>query len=99
MALRHDVKVLDYMVTSNHVHVLLWTAHTDSVARMMQSVEGTSDRDFNRHKGREGAFWRDRYHPTLIENGEHLRRCLLYIDLNMVRAGLVDHPERWRRSG
>ena len=38
------------------------------------------------------------YHATAVETGAHLARCLTYIDLNMVRAGVVDHPAH-RRSG
>ncbi|MGE4344011.1 MAG: hypothetical protein AB7F20_06950 [Geoalkalibacter sp.] len=45
--------------------------------------------------GRKGAFWEDRYHAAAIESGEHLLRCLVYIDLNMVRAGAVSHPQEW----
>ncbi len=60
---------------------------------------GGTGRDFNRRKRREGAFWRDRYHPKLVENGDHLSRCLFYIDLNMVRAGAVEHPGEWRCCG
>jgi len=46
----------------------------------------------NERKGRKGAYWEDRYHATAIETGEHLLRCLVYVDLNMVRAGVVKHP-------
>src|SRR4030067_455799 len=48
---------------------------------------------------RHGAFWEDRYHATAIEADEHLHRCLVYIDLNMVRAGVVKHPAEWAYSG
>ena len=37
--------------------------------------------------------------PTAIEADKHLRRCLVYIDLNMVRAGVVAHPSNWVESG
>ena len=50
-------------------------------------------------KARHGAFWEDRYHATAIEADEHLHRCLVYIDLNMVRAGVVRHPSNWAHSG
>src|SRR5258708_1022291 len=43
--------------------------------------------EYNERKGRQGAFWEDRYHATAIETGKHLHHCLVYIDLNMVRAG------------
>ena len=66
---KYAVAVLGYVVTSNHVHLLLWTAEADAISAMMQSLQGATARDYNRRKRREGAFWRDRYHPTLIENG------------------------------
>lgn len=50
-------------------------------------------------KARKGAFWEDRYHATAIETDHHLHRCIVYIDLNMVRAGVVSHPEQWEHSG
>ncbi len=40
-------------------------------------------------KDRQGAYWEDRYHATAIESNNHLHRCITYIDLNMVRAGVV----------
>jgi putative transposase len=48
---------------------------------------------------RRGAFWEDRYQATAIESDEHLHRCRAYIDLNMVRAGVIDHPIKWVNSG
>jgi hypothetical protein len=44
-------------------------------------------------------LWEDRYHATAIEAGEHLLRCLVYVDLNMVRSGVVSHPEQWLHGG
>ena len=65
----------------------------------MQLIAGRSGQEYNRRKGRKGAFWEDRYHATAIESGEHLWRCLVYVDLNMVRAGVVKHPSEWKWSG
>jgi putative transposase len=48
-------------------------------------IAGRTAQEYNRRKKRKGAFWEDRYHATAIETGEHLLRCLVYIDLNMVR--------------
>ncbi len=63
----------------------------DSIARSIQLVAGRTGQEFNHRKTRKGAYWEDRYHATVIEDGEHLLRCIVYIDLNMVRAG-VGHP-------
>ena len=37
----------------------------------------------------------DRYHCTMIEEGPHLWNAMVYIDLNMARAGVVTHPAQW----
>jgi putative transposase len=46
-----------------------------------------------------GAFWEDPYHATTVESGEHLLRCIVYIDLDMVRARVVNQPSEWTSSG
>jgi REP element-mobilizing transposase RayT len=48
--------------------------------------------EFNNRRNRKGAFWQDRYHATAVESRNHLMECIVYIDLNMVRAGVVNHP-------
>ena len=96
---RFGLCVLDYMVTSNHVHLLVKDTGEDIIARSMQLAAGRTAQEYNRRKGRVGAFWEDRYHATAIEADAHLHRCLVYIDLNMVRAGAVAHPAQWRQSG
>jgi len=92
---RYSVSVLNYMVTSNHVHLLLWSESPCHVAAAMQYLSGAVAQDYNRRLGREGAFWRGRYRPTLVEDGHHLTRCFFYVELNMVRAGVVRHPSEW----
>ena len=95
---RYRIDVLSYQVTSNHVHLVLWAQRAADVSSAMHFVQGSFAGDYNRRKSREGAFWRGRYHPTLIETGVHLSRCLFYVELNMVRAGACDHPATWLGS-
>jgi len=65
------------------------------ISGWMQEVEGQFAQTYNRRKKRSGAFWEGRYHCTMIEPGPHLWRCMVYIELNMVRAGVVQHPKQW----
>jgi len=65
----------------------------------MHFLQSVSAKDYNTRVKREGAFWRGRYHPTIIEPGSHLAHCLFYIDLNMLRAGVVKHPAEYRYTG
>jgi putative transposase len=65
----------------------------------MQLIAGRTAQEYNRRRAMQGAFWEDRYHATAIEIDEHLHRGVVYIDLNMVRAGVVNHPGQWKESG
>ena len=97
---RFGLKVLNYMVTSNHIHLLVYDSNgADVIPKSMQLVAARTAQEYNNRKQRKGAFWEDRYHATAIEKDSHLSRCLAYIDLNMVRAGVVNHPKMWPFSG
>jgi hypothetical protein len=102
--------VLNYMVTSSHIHLSRgardFASSTcaddggrDVIPKSIQLVAGRSGQEYSERKRRKGAFWEDRYHATAVENGGHLRQCLVYIDLNMVRAGVAEHPSAWPFSG
>jgi putative transposase len=94
---RHGLCVLNYVVTSNHVHLLVRDKGEGEFARSMQLIAGRTGQQYNARKARHGAFWQDRYHATAMN--EHLHRCLVYIDLNMVRAGVVEHSAKWEHAG
>jgi len=53
-------------------------------------------RFYNREHKRRGFFWGGRFKSVIVENGETLINCLAYIDLNPVRAGIVEKPEEYR---
>lgn len=98
--LRYGLVIFNYIVTSNHVHLLLLDeSGQEVIPRSMQLIAGRAGQEYNQRKRRKGAFWEDRYHATAIEEEKHLLRCLVYIDLNMVRAGVVKHPSEWPFSG
>lgn len=96
---RYGLSVLNYNVTSNHVYLLVRDCGRGEIAHGMQLVAGCTARAYNARKRRRGAFWEDFYQATIVDTADHLARCFTYIDLNMVRAGVVDHPRQWRESG
>ena len=96
---RYQVKILNYIVTSNHIHLLMLDEPAGSMSKSIQLIAGRTAQEYNMRKKRKGAFWEDRYHATAIETGVYLQRCLTYIDLNMVRAGVVKHPSDWENCG
>jgi putative transposase len=94
-----DLSLLDYCLTSNHIHLLVDAPERAEVSGFMREVASEHARAYNRRKGRMNAYWGDNYHATLVEEGEYLWRCLCYIELNMVRCGAVAHPRDWRWVG
>lgn len=96
---RYGLCVLNYIVTSNHIHLLVLDIKPGAIAQSMQLIAGRTAQEYNQRKNRRGAFWEDRYFATVVEAGSHLAKCLTYIDLNMVRAGVVVRPEHWKASG
>ena len=97
---RFGLVVLNYVATSNHTHIIVKEdGDRRIIPQAMGLIAGRTAQEYNQRKKRSGAFWEDRYHATAIESGEHLLRCLVYIDLNMVRAGVVDHPSKWPHGG
>ena len=96
---RYGLCVLNYIATSNHVHLLVRDTGRTEISRSMQLISGRTAQEYNQRKSRKGAFWEDRYFATAVGTDRHLIRCLVYVDLNMVRAGAVDHPSQWKVSG
>ena len=55
---------------------------------------------FNRQRGRKGTLWEERFKSVLVEGaGEALATMAAYIDLNPVRANLVEDPQEYRWCG
>lgn len=96
---RYGLCVLNYVVTSNHIHLLVKDTGDDVIPRSMQLMAGRTAQEYNQRKQRKGAFWEDRYHATAVATDTHFIKCLVYIDMNMVRAGVVTHPSSWPQGG
>ena len=97
---RYGLTILNYVVTSNHIHLLVVDDGVrETIPKSIQLTAGRCAQEYNLRKKRKGAYWEDRYHAAAIESGKHFLNCLVYIDLNMVRAGIVEHPSEWEFGG
>jgi putative transposase len=97
---RYSLLILNYMVTSNHIHLLVADdGGREVIPNSMQLVAGRTGQEYNQRKNRKGGYREDRYHATAVESGDQVARCMVYIDTNMVRAGVVSHPTQWSFSG
>ena len=87
-----------YVLMTNHVHLLLTPERTDSVGRLFQSIGRHYVRYINETYQRHGGLFEGRYKCNVIESQAYLLSCMRYIELNPVRAGMVDHPAKYRWS-
>jgi REP element-mobilizing transposase RayT len=66
------------------------------VSCLMQHINGRFGAWFNRRNNRRGPLWYDRFKNPELLDLEAVQECLLYIELNALRAGLVKRPEQWK---
>ena len=96
-ALDQCCRVHAYVLMTNHVHLLLSTDQAQGVGGMMKALGQRYAQRFNRVHARTGTLWEGRYRSCLVQDDLYMLSCMRYIELNPVRAGIVDHPgaHRW----
>lgn len=95
---RHECKVHAYVLMTNHVHLLVTPAREESISKMQQMVGRYYVQYFNHRYNRTGTLWEGRYRATLIDNQNYFLTCMRYIELNPVRAGIVEYPGSYQWS-
>jgi putative transposase len=87
-----------YVLMTNHVHLLI-TPHTrESAGAMMKRLGQGYVQYVNRTYHRSGTLWEGRFRSCLIHEERYLISCYRYIELNPVRANMVEHPAEYRWS-
>ena len=89
-AAKFGVALHAYVLMSNHFHLLATPDTAEGLPQMMQAVGRRYVRYFNDTQKRSGTLWEGRYKSTLIQTDRYLLACMVYIDRNPVRAGLVE---------
>jgi putative transposase len=97
---KYGLHILNYAITSNHIHLIVYhDGRPNVIPRSMLLAASRTALEYNHRKDRSGAFWEGNYHATAVQTDSHLMNCMVYIDLNMVRARVVQHPRDWRFCG
>ncbi len=92
-------KIYAYCLMTNHVHLIVDPGEeVENLALLMKRVSGRQTRYVNRLEGRRGTLWEGRYKSSPIERDEYLLACCRYVELNPVRAGIVEDLEKYKWS-
>lgn len=89
---KYQCVVHGYVLMTNHVHLLASPSETYSISQMMQALGRRYVYFINQKYGRTGTLWEGRYKSCLVDSEAYLLSCMRYIELNPVRAGMVEHP-------
>ncbi len=65
---------------------------TDGISQVMQSLGRYYVRYINQTYQRTGTLWEGRFKSTLVDTENYLLTLYRYIELNPVRARMVEHP-------
>ena len=87
-----------YVLMTNHVHLLVTPMVDSGVSQMMQALGRRYVYYINKTYKRTGTLWEGRYKSSLIDSDNYLLTCMRYIELNPVRANMVNHPGEYKWS-
>ena len=89
---QYECKIHSYVLMTNHVHILLTPLTDKSISLFFQSLGRLYVTYINKTHQRSGTLWEGRHKGNVIETQNYFLTCMQYIELNPVRAGMVNHP-------
>jgi putative transposase len=95
---KYKVAIHAWVLMTNHVHILCSPSSHSAISQMMQSLGRMYVMYFNKSYKRSGTLWESRYRSCLVQNEEYLLSLYRYIELNPVRAGMVQEPSEYSWS-
>jgi putative transposase len=91
----HDCECHAYVLMTNHVHLLLTPKRYGALAKVMKLLSQRYTQYVNYTYRRTGSIWEGRYKSSVIDVDHYLLTCYRYIELNPVRAGMVNRPSEY----
>ena len=95
---KHPCHIYGYCLMTNHFHLLVEPKEKKNISLLMKLLGAKYVRYVNKFHGRTGTLWEGRFKCSLIQAEPYFMACLRYIEMNPVRAGMVDSPELYRWS-
>ncbi len=96
-ATRYGVEVVAYCLMTNHVHLVVVPPSAEALFRTLKAVHGLYAQRINRMRELKGHLWQGRYFSSALDT-DYYRNAVRYVELNPLRAGLVERAEDYRWS-
>ncbi|MBU0503557.1 MAG: transposase, partial [Candidatus Omnitrophica bacterium] len=95
---KHPCFIYSYCLMPNHFHLLIEPKEDNNVSLLIKLLGAKYVRYINKNYERSGTLWEGRFKCSLIDKELYFLTCLRYIEMNPVRAGIVNSPELYRWS-
>jgi putative transposase len=95
---KYRVAIHAWVLMTNHVHLLMTPETEEGISKLMQTLGRHYVRYFNYTYRRTGTLWEGRFKSCVVDAENYLLICQRYIELNPVRAGMVDSPAEYAWS-
>ena len=95
---RKDIKIFAFCVMGNHAHFLFEVDSVLNISLFMNSVNAKYAKYYNTMNNRVGYVFRGRFKSELIESTKYLVNCMVYIQNNPVKAGMVKDAKDYNYS-
>jgi len=89
-----EVALWAYCLMPNHVHLVVVPAGDQSLAQLFGGLHKEYARRVNARLGWQGHLWQERFHSCCMDE-QHAQAAVRYVELNPVRAKLVERPDQW----
>ncbi|MCM8779986.1 MAG: transposase [Candidatus Omnitrophica bacterium] len=94
----NKIAVFHYCLMNSHIHLIVFASAETRLSRFMKQVNLSYFSYYSRKYGYVGHLWQGRFKSKIIERDEYLLQCGKYIELNPVRAGMVNFPQEYKFS-
>jgi putative transposase len=94
----NHIDIYHYCLMSNHLHMIVSLYEDSTLSKYMKQVNLGFFHYFKKQYDYSGHLWQGRYKSCIIEKNNYLLQCGKYIEMNPVRAGIVESPDQYKYS-
>lgn len=95
---KQKIEIINYCVMNNHVHIIIYTEDINELTIFMQKLNTTYAINYNKAENRVGYVFRNRFESKEIYNQDYLAKCIKYVHMNPVKAGIVKTEGEYKYS-
>lgn len=92
---KYRMRIYHYVLMNNHVHILVEPTRDGTLSKFMMCLTLAYTKYYNKKYGCVGHVWQGRFRAIPIQTDAYYLRCAVYIELNPVRARIVEHPSEY----